>query len=227
MALYKFIEKEFFDSFFAGGSLRIGTIYNFKDTVEHGLSRGDQSEGEHHLIRGIDGTVAISKDKHEPIISEVFEMAGEGQAHISNLSTIVPRRCEDGFVFCTSYIYNEDLFWRWHKKNNVDSCYEITNPKAFFGAISRAIENSANFFANSNVTYTDKNIDYQSAYANSHPAFTKVRVDYGWQYENRSVWGARGPCGPLKPSTINVPEAIQFCKPLAFLENGGVSYVRA
>lgn len=224
MRLYKFIEKEFLAGFFTDGSIRIGTIYNFKDTVEHGLSRGDQSEGKHHLIRGIDGTVSLSKDKHEPIISEVFKMEGDGKAQISNLSIIVPRRCEDGFVFCTSYIYNENLFRRWHQENGVDSCYEITNPKAFIAAVSCKIKNSAKFFVNSNVTYTEKNIDYQSAHANSHPAFTKVRDDYGWQYENRSVWGAKGPCGALRPWVIHVPEAREYCKPFSFLENGEVNY---
>lgn len=224
MPLYKFIEKEFLDAFFTTGSLRLGTIYNFKDILEHGTSRGDHSEGEHHLIRGVEETVAISKNKHEPIISEVFKMEDDGELYLSNFSIVVSRRCEDGYVFCTSQIYHEQLFRRWNKENNLDSCYEIVNLHGFISAISRAISSSANFFANSNVTYTADQIDYRSSHANLHPAFTKAKKDYDWQCENRIVWGARGPCGPLRPWIVKVPEAVQYCRPLAFLENGTITY---
>lgn len=226
MPLYKFIEREFLDAFFRTGSLRLGTIYDFKDIVEHGVNRGDRSEGEHNLIRGIDGTVSISKDNYEPIISEVFKVEDEGKAYLSNLSIVVPRRCEDGFIFCTSSIYNEQLFRQWNQENSLDACYEIMNPNGFILAINNAIKDSANFFASSNVTYTDTQIDYQSPQAKLHPAFTKVKKEYGWQHEHRTVWGARGPCGPLNPWIVNVPEAIQYCRPLAFLENGKITYGR-
>tara|TARA_R110002095_G_scaffold184083_2_gene161293 strand:+ start:3922 stop:4605 length:684 start_codon:yes stop_codon:yes gene_type:complete len=222
--LYKFIEKEFLEGFFNNGTLRLGTIYDFKDIVEHGVSRGDHSEGEHRLIRGIDDILRITKDKHEPILSEVFKVEGEGEILLSYLNITVPRRCEDGFLFCTSSIYTEQLYRRWHKENGVDACYEIINPQGFIMAISRAISNSAYFYENSNVTYTEENIDYQSPHANIHPAFTKVKNDYDWQVENRSVWGVRGPCGPLRPWVISVPEAIQFCRPFAGLENGKITY---
>ncbi|WP_345984406.1 hypothetical protein WCX49_07130 [Sulfurimonas sp. HSL-1656] len=223
MPLYKFIEREFLEAFFRTGSLRLGTIYDFKDIVEHGVSRGDEAEGEHHLIRGIDGTVSISKDKYEPIISEIFRVEGEGKISLCNLSVVVPRRCQDGFIFCTSSIYNEQLFRKWNKENDLDACYEIINQIGFISAINKAIKDSATFFACSNVTYTEKQIDYQTPEANLHPAFTKVKDDYSWQHEHRIVWGARGPSGPLNPWIVYVPEAIQYCRPFAFLENGVIT----
>jgi len=220
LPLYKFIEREFLDSFFTTGCLRLGTIYDFKDIIEHGVSRGDHSEGEHHLIRGIDGTVELTKDKQEPIISELFK----GEGSISNLSISVPRRCQDGFIFCTSSQYNETLFRDWKREENLDSCYQIINVSGFVQAINDAISNSAFFYANSNVTYTEDKIDYQSKHANVNPAFTKLKDKYGWQLENRSVWGAKGPSVPLKPWIIFVPEAIQYCRPFAFIDEDIVMY---
>jgi len=224
LSLFKFIEREFLDSFFATGCLRLGTIYDFKDIIEHGMSRGDQSEGEHHLIRRINGTVKLAKDKYEPVISELFRFEGEGEASISNLSIVVPRKCPDGFIFCTSNRYNEKLFKDWKREENLDSCYQIININGFIQAISKAIAHSAFFYTNSNVIYTEKEIDYQSKHSNINPAFTKFKDKYDWQFENRSVWGARGPCGQLKPWIIYVPEAIQYCKPFAFIENGTITY---
>lgn len=224
MPLYKFIEREFLESFFTTGCLRLGTIYDFKDIVEHGVSRGDQSEGEHHIVRGIDGTIKLTKDKYEPIISEVFKFEGEGESSISNLSLVVPRRCQDGFIFCTSDRYNEALFKDWKREENLDSCYQIINVPGFIQAISKAITNSAFFYANSNVTYTEKQIDYQSKVASINPVFTKFKGEYEWQCENRSVFGSKGPLVPLKPWIIFAPEAIQYCKPFAFIDNGTIRY---
>lgn len=224
MPLYKFVEKQFLDGFFTSGSLRLGTIYDFKDVVEHGASRGDQSEGEHQLIRGIDGTVTLTKDKYEPIISEVFKMEGDGESYISNLSIVVPRRCPDGFIFCTSKLFTEELFQSWNAENNVDACYEITDPRRFFIEINKAIENSAFFFANANVTYTEDPIKFDTPHASLHPAFTKAEKTYGWQEENRTVWAAKGPCGSLKPWVIYAPEARKYCRHFAKLENEKITY---
>lgn len=224
MALYKFIEKEFLESFFSSGCLRLGTIHDFRDVVEHGVSRGDEKEGEHNLIRAVDGTVAITKDKHEPIISEVFKMEGEGESYISNMSIIVPRRCPNGFIFCTSYIYSENLFSSWNRNEGLDACYEISDVNGFVRAVSSAICNSAYFYTCSNVSYTDDPIDFQSGHARLNPALTKAKDKYSWQYENRCVWGARGPCGPLKPWIIYVPQAIKFCRPLAYIDDGQIIY---
>ncbi|CAH1387788.1 hypothetical protein [Candidatus Nitrotoga sp. M5] len=222
--LFKFIERGHFDNFFETGCLRLGTIYDFKDIIGHGVSRGDTSEGEHHLIRGIDETVTISKDKHEPIISEIFKMEGQGSLTFKDLSIVVPRRCEDAFIFCTSYLFNEGLFRDWFRENNLDTCYVINDVRSFIYEISQVISSSAFFHSNSNIIYTEERIDYQSKYADVNPAFTKLKSEYCWQFENRTVWGVRGPCGSLSPWVIYVPKAIKYCKPLAYLNNGKISY---
>lgn len=224
MFLYKFIEKEYFNDFFNKGSLRLGTVYDYKDIVEHGASRGDSSEGEHRLVRNIDGTIVFSNEKPEPIISEFFKIKDGGKAFVSNVSLVAPRRSEDGFLFCTSYIYHETLFKRWYAEERLDSCYVITNPRGFISAINNRVSSSAKFFRNENVTYTEEEIDYLSPHAELYPAFTKMKTKYEWQLENRSIWGAIGPCGPLKPWVLEVPEAIQYCRPFSFLEDNKIVY---
>lgn len=226
MAFYKFIEAEYLDSFFTTGCLRLGTLHNFKDTVEHGLSRGDKFEGEHQLKRINNGELKLTKDKDEPIISEMFKIGGEGEATIIGGTFIVSRKSPDGFVFCSSHYYNEELFYRWHQEEKLDSCYEIINPHGFFMAITNAIKNSAYFFENKNVIYIDDSIDYQSSDANAHPAFTKNKSLYDWQKENRTIWGAKMPCGTLNPWIIHVPEAIKYCRPFAKIENNHIIYTR-
>ena len=215
--LYKFLEKKYLDSFFKTGCIRIGTLHNFQDEEEHGNNRGDKNEGTHNLKRGIDKPIIMSNN--EPIISEIFKFAPgyDDSSTISGVTLIVPRISPNGFIFCTSTIYNDTLFKKWHDKEKADACYEITNVKEFYSSISKKIKESANLSAISNITYIKTNeIDYQSSNANKHPAFTKLEK-YKWQSEHRALWTVRGPCPKIEPWIIYVPEAIQHCRPYAHL----------
>lgn len=226
LPLYKFVERQFIESFFSTGSLKLGTLHDFKDTIEHGESRGDRLEGEHTLIRSIDGTLALSNNRNEPVISEVFQVEGDGEAYISNLSVIVPRASPDGFVFCTSKLFTEELFWKWHTENGVDACYEITDPRQFFSAITKKISNSAFFFRNANITYTKNPIPFNSPDAKIFPAFTKEANGYSWQEENRTLWGIKAPYVKLSPWIISVPDAIKCCRPVSVIDDGEIRYAK-
>jgi len=225
--LYKFIERDHLNSFFNNGCLRLGTLYDFKDTILHGETRGDTSEAEHHLIRDAGESLILSPKKYEPLFSEMFDVQGVGEITFSNLSIVAPRKTEDAFIFCSSYIFNEKLFRKWLHEENLDSCYKISNPRGFFSEISKAIESSAYFYANLNITYTEEYIEYNSAEASLNPAFTKHKEKYDWQFENRSVWPAKGPYGNLKPWIIHAPKAIQYCRPFASIDDESVAYYKA
>jgi len=210
--IYKFIEHQYLSSFFETGLLRLGTVYNFKDTDLHGKHRGDSNEGKHNVVRYIDEPLTVRSGEIHPIISEGIKVEGDGRAFFYGVSIIVPRISPDYFVFCTSNIYTEALLNKWMKnEGGIDSCYEIFNPHGFSRAISKVISSSAYFSFSSDVFYTDENIDYRREL---HPAITKGKV-YDWQNEHRILWAPLLPSPPLQPWIINVPEARQFCRPVA------------
>lgn len=223
---YKFIERRWGEEFFETGSLRLGTVHGYRDIVKYGVARGDPSEGEHNIIRNIEGMVALRKDKYEPILSDVINVTHDGETNLSNLSIVVSRRCEDSYIFCTSYIFSEELFLRWCEMGGMNFCYLITDSVGFDRAISNTISSSANYLGNGNVVYTEDPIDYRSPHANLYPGITKSEKEYGWQYENRSFWRARGPCGLLEPWRILVSEAVECCKPFAYIDGSTVNYVQ-
>lgn len=223
MPLYKFIEKQYLDSFFSAGSLRLGTIYSYKDTVEHGESRGDKNEGVHHIKREVDKPVIHSKDNCQPIISEFFDIRGNGSISVEGISFVVQRKSKDAFIFCTSHTYTESLFRLWNEKEGLDSCYEITNENAFIESVSRKITSSANYSLSKPVVYIKQEIDWRSSHAKINPGLTKFN-EYYWQKEHRMVWNPRGPCSHIKPWLIDVPEARSNCKPYAYIENGEIKY---
>lgn len=223
MRLYKFIEKEYLDSFFNTGSLRLGTIYDFKDLIQHGTSRGDTKEGSHIAVRDNKKTIELSEDKHEPIISDILNVTGKG-CTLSGGNFHSIRTSPNGFIFCTSNQFSEKLFWKWNDTERLDSCYEIHDVKGFIEAINKVIKNSAYFCSNSNIEYIGETIDFSSEYPFKHPAFTKFKKDYSWQCENRMIWAPKGPYFTISPWIINVPEATKFCKPLAFITDGKINY---
>lgn len=224
MTLYKFIERKYCDDFFNTGSLRLGTIHSFRDTVEYGEHIGDEDEGIHHIKRSVDNPVTHSKENNEPIISEFFNLKGDGDVTISNMSFVVPRKSADAFIFCTSYLFTEALFKMWNDKKRFDACYEITDVKLFIESISQKIELSAYFVLETKVAYIGKEIDWQSPQANIHPGLTKFN-EYSWQKEHRMVWNPKGPCLNIKPWLIDVPEARDYCKPYATIENNEITYI--
>ena len=224
MKLYKFVAREHLKSFFKAGSLRLATIYSFKDTVEHGHSRGDEGEGRHSVSRTVVGD-ALHLEKSEPIVSEIFGRKVMPNVYVKDMQFSVERRSHDAFIFCTSNLFSNHLFKRWYEEEGTDACYEIKDPPGFFGAISDRIAESAKYIGNGDVVYIDEKVDYLSPAARTSPALTKDRSRYDWQFENRAIWSPRGPCGPLKPWIINVPDAARFCKQFALLEDGDIRRV--
>ena len=223
--LYKFIEQKYLRGFFETGSLRLGTVYTFKDIVEYGIHRGDDEEGQHHVVRRNEGVVTLRRDVYHSILSEIFGMEEDGESWVRGGTFIVPRESPDYFIFCTSAFYTEALFGLWNKREKLDACYEIFDPQGFIRAISRGIASSTYFAFASDVVYTDKEIDFQTAEANLSPTITKQRNKYHWQQEHRMLWAPLLPSTPLRPWIIQVPEARRFCRPIALLRGSTFSYL--
>ena len=184
--LFKFTERKYLESFFETGSLRLGTIYDFKDFVGYGQIRGDAGEGLQTIQRENQGIMRLTEASHEPIISEFFNI--QPGADLTLVGGVFERKrgSPDAFIFCTSFAFTEVLFEGWFAEEGLDACYEIAEPRNFFAAISKKITESANFLGYRNVTYTEETIDFDSPQARISPALTKFRDDYCWQLENRA-----------------------------------------
>lgn len=225
MFLYKFLERQFLESFFKTGSLRIGTIYDFKDTISHTAARADSSEGKHELVRRISSPLKIDKNTQEPIVSEIFRFEGEGYSTIQDMSLLSSRDSGDGFIFCTSRFYSTDIFKRWHKdcaKN--DACYAILDSKGFIFEVTNAIRDSICQVINNDIVYTSDPIPYDSPEAQLNPAVTKSAEKYLWQNENRTIWVPKLPPLIVRPFIVNAPKARKYCIPLSYIENGDIKY---
>ncbi|HDV8245843.1 hypothetical protein [Enterobacter hormaechei] len=223
--LYKFIAEKYLVDFFSRGTIRIGTIYDFTDTVAHTSARSDISEGKHEILREITSRVEFSNIENEPIINECIKikLSEDSKLILENTRLSSCRESGNGFIFCTSRRYSKETFEKWHyDSHDNDACYAIINPEAFFNAITKRIHNSIYQYINADVVYTPDPIPFDSIHASLNPAITKEINKYSWQCENRSIWAPKMPPSILKPFIIDVPEAIQYCKPLSYIRNGSI-----
>ncbi len=208
MRLYKYTEKKYLDNFFADGSLRIGTLYSYRDDSSLGRMVSDDMEG----IKKAHGHVkhAGPEDvRRNSVLSSLFQ----GNVTITDCSFEDIRiECPNLYVFCASVEYSKDLHKAWFNQEHYDACYKITAAELFFAAITRVLSKQAIFLGFGAVNYyeSDDGIDINSPLANTHPAVLKQWKNFGNQKEVRGVWQPIG-SAEITPIVIQVPEAIKYC----------------
>ncbi|MHB2213351.1 hypothetical protein ACX64P_07825 [Raoultella ornithinolytica] len=225
MPLYKFLEAQHLESFFDKGCLRLGTIYDFKDIITHSLGRGDSQEGRRQVNRDVNKNLSLNSSSVEEVISDSLEVTGNGSVTITNSTFYVIRNSPNAFIFCTSNIYSNELFYKWNAHHNeTNACYKISDPNGFFREISNAIKNSANFFNCKDIVYSIDPIPYEHPNSSELPMFVKEKNEYEWQFENRAVWFPKEPSPQIKPWIIFAPEARKYCHPFAKLDNNTIDF---
>ncbi|WP_432413886.1 hypothetical protein [Pantoea allii] len=223
MSFFKFVEEEFLESFFDSGCLRLGTVLDFKDTLSHTSGRADAQEGQHTVFRNEPGEFKLYEHKHEALLSDVIELINcDGPAILHDTSIELTKTSSDAFIFCVSNQFNKDVFQKWNNESEkTNTCYEIFDPRAFIGEITKKISTSAFFYSCKNILYTEYPVPHTSEAYGKRPVFVK-ELNYSWQCETRMVWPPKSPSCSLSPWIIHVPEAVKYCRPLAKLDNGNI-----
>jgi hypothetical protein len=217
LTLYKFVEKRWHDAFFETGSLRIGTVHQFRDTVAHGVVRGDENEGRHLVTRrDIKGIVVTP---NEPLVSEILPPG----SLVANMDFSVQRVAADAFIFCTANKFREALFKQWFERERTDSCYVIFDVDGFRRAVATALGariTDKHFVEH--CIYVGSETNYKAPHSTAWPGIVKAN-GFEWQAEARFVWEAKA-VQPVEPANLLVPDAREYCRPWAGLVNGSVRY---
>ena len=213
MHLFKYLKRRHLDSFVKKGNIRIGTLYEYRDTEQYGNVIGDQEEGVHitkfNLPQG--GEVDLREnsleanffrnflpEKHKDIKNIVFKL--EPGVHINLFS-----HSQDMYIYCTTSEFNLDVM----RCFNCDACIEICDPHKFFHQISKKIRHKATFADLKKIIYKNKETTYKEPHT-IHPAIIKDTA-FSYQKEWRALWTPFQP-QKLRPLYIDVPKAIRYCK---------------
>ena len=185
MELFKFCRHEHMLSMKNAGSVRIGSLSDYRKTDKYGELVSDNFEGSKRLA----GTISNinSENAHQyPGLEGLIGIEGGstiGQLTVTNFVRSVP----DLLIFSAAKEYSEETHKRWAESEGYDSCYRIISPRLFFRAISKVLGPEYKFLGFADVHYSDE-IDIASSHAGIHPALVKPPAGYADQAEVRAIW---------------------------------------
>jgi hypothetical protein len=211
--LFKYLPKKYLEAFLDRGSLKIGTLYEYRKTETYGNVIGDNNEGLHktELFLPGGGEIDLASDTPE---AEYFRQhvlrPDQRDAKVKLILEdgarfIAHSNSEDLYIYCLTSEYSPAVM----REFGCDACLEIFRPQEFFEVISRKIRHKAKFNGLGRIQYINKTTHYKQPHM-IHPAAMKD-LEYEYQKEWRAIWiPNKFQCQPL---FINVPKAIRHCRP--------------
>lgn len=216
MKLYKYIQKQYLEDFFHRGSLKIGTLYEYRNVEALGPVIGDCDEGtrstELDLKKG--NEIALGGNSQEArFLRSALQTTPQQCSNMKIVSRV------DGYTVASQenspelYIYcmTEKFDPKVMKQFGCDCCIEITNPALFLSAIAHRIRHKAEFDGLYPINYMSRKASFISPHQ-VHPALMKDKAFLS-QREWRAVWVPTKK--QIHPLYIHVPRAIRYCRPYA------------
>lgn len=213
--LFKYLPKRYLDAFLTCGSLKIGTLYEYRRTEAYGEVIGDKDEGLHKTELFLPGGGEIDLASNSPEAEYFRKYVLRPDQQDSKVKIILEdgarlvahSNSQDLYIYCVTSEYSSSVM----KEFGCDACLEIVRPTEFFQAISRKIRHKAKFNGLGEIEYMDKTAHYTQPHT-IHPAAMKDEK-YEYQKEWRAIWVPEK--APRQPLFINVPRAIRHCRPYA------------
>lgn len=212
MPLYKYMMKQHLEGFLKRGTLRIGTLYEYRKVENYGPVIGDDAEGTQQTLFEMPegGRVDLSSDTQEAIylrqiLPGVNNQKVPLQVNFQPGSQIIfGGEAPELYIYCTAATFDAEVM----EKFGYDACLEITIPSKFFGVISRTLRHKCDFADLGPIEYTEKRTDWTSPHQ-SPPWMMKSR-EYAYQQEVRAIWKPKK--ATVEPFFIDVPDAIKYCR---------------
>lgn len=210
--LYKYLKREHLKAFFQFGSLKIGTLYEYRNEEELGKVIGDGEEGTYV-------TELLSPNGREIDLSGSSAEADYFRQHVlrpdqwnskvkvvmeAGASLITNTNSPNYYIYCVSSHFDELVMHQF----GCDSCIEIVHPEKFFKAISKVIRHKGGFEGVHRIAYGPKKTDHLNPHG-VHPALLKDS-EYSYQAEMRAIWKPKKE--PQAALFVKVPRAIRYCR---------------
>jgi hypothetical protein len=206
------MKKENLDAFFRRGSMKIGTLHEYRQVEQYGKVIGDQHEGLHITEFSLSGGGEVDLSKNTPEADFFRKHVMRPDQQNSNVKLVfqdgarimVHSSSVDLYIYCMTSEFNHKVMSLF----KCDACMEITNPTAFFHAISRKIRHQGKLDGWVAIQYASKETHYTKPHQHN-PAVLKD-LNFSYQKEWRAIWVPQKT--KVQPIYIDVPKAIRHCK---------------
>lgn len=199
--LYKFLPREWASAMMSQGSIRIGTLHEYRDQEKHPHMVGDAGEG---TVKQHEAVSAARGDQLGPVAARTFNF-GEGTAQrvtIEGISFVATSSEPDQNIYCLS----KSASWGAEIDPNYTACIEIHNLRVFLLAMLDEVQwkyggnvhlavGDVLYAGREHITHNDRGV--LSGGAPTRPAFLKP-PEYSNQQEFRFVFTS-SPSVEIKP----------------------------
>ncbi|MEZ8470771.1 hypothetical protein AB6D20_007280 [Vibrio splendidus] len=203
--LYKYMKKEHAKLLLEQGSLRIGTLYEFRDEEKHGKEVGDNKEGTKSAYMEVDNEQWSPSNQPE-FSKSFFNLGTNGSINISGVTLERPQNSPDFYIYCTTYEFDESAM----RDFGYDTCIEIEQPEKFFKCISKSLKHKANYQGSHRCKYQPRRLPHNLD-SGVHPSLVK-EVEYAYQKEVRSIWVPTKQ--NIEPIIIKAKNIQKYCRVL-------------
>ncbi|EAR56843.1 hypothetical protein SKA34_05165 [Photobacterium sp. SKA34] len=206
--LYKYMKKEHAKLLVEQGSLRIGTLYEFRDEEKHGQEIGDNKEGTKSTYMGVDQACWSTANQPE-FTKSFFKLEEDATLNISGLTLEKPQTSPDFYIYCTTYEFDESAM----RDFGYDSCVAIEQPENFLKCISKSLKHKGLYQGSYKCKYQSRRMphDFDSGV---HPALIKEN-EYSYQKEVRSIWLSTK--DNIQPIIIKSKKIKKYCRIISCL----------
>jgi hypothetical protein len=190
------------------GSIRIGTLHEFRRVEEHGSEIGDREEG---IVTACSADPIVDLQRPEtvsPVVRQVLGIPADAVPPPFVFQDIEFRGRADSpdcWIYCTSRSFDEAAM----KRMNRDACVIINRPEEFFRALTTKLRTLGlvTGFSLGPCIYTDR-VQHYTTLPATHPALIKDH-SHAYQNEARAIWFPRSL--PIEHIDISCPEATLLC----------------
>jgi hypothetical protein len=165
------------------GTLRLGTLYDYRALEEHGQQRGDSEEGRRTVWSHDKSSKPL--DQLNPLEQKAIRIPlGSGTVEGNYLER--EEQSINAWIFCASIVFDMSIARRLSADcdEDYDACVEILKPESLCELISACLRSKARFVAFQECVYADRRQHYANA---PHPAILKD-PRYAYQREVRAIW---------------------------------------
>lgn len=202
MHLYKYIESKYLEGFIKHGTLRMGTLYDFRKTEAYNQAIGDANEGKSSQSHYFSHNAPLQHSGQElrQWANQIVKTPENSNDFIfEGFNLELGRNSQDFYIFCTSMVFDRNVMQNDFK---CDCCIEILDPYAFILKIKKAVRDRAKYVIDQKVIYEKKALAYNQQLA-QHPAITKDPI-FSNQCEHRTIFSPISEIEELHPFLFRI-----------------------
>ena len=216
--MYKYMEKQYADGLIAKGSIRVGTLHDFRSS-EHKKGIADLYEGRkaiHHPIKKHVITAKSLAAGGDPLTRMLHQtgavrMSGNARIELEGVPFTANLNQPDLYILCVSSAKSQQAMSQF---GAADTCIEIVELDKFFHYLSQAIAakvgGQIQYQGCQKVVYRERSEAWNGSDLGVPPHLIKDPT-FAPQDEIRAIWMPMGN-RPIKPEIIEDSRLSKLCK---------------